>query len=75
MYPAVGRAVLWNNYDDGKREQRTQHGGEKVTCPNVEKICLNAWFHGQKPQQTLVKRRTLRLKTKHEVMKTRQVKK
>ena len=63
--PAVGRAVLWNNYDDGKRDQRTQHGGEKVTCPNVVKIGLNAWFHGEKPRQTPGKSRTLGLKTKH----------
>ena len=42
VYPAVGRAVIWNNYDDGKRDPRTHHGGEMVTCPGVEKIDLNA---------------------------------
>ena len=42
VYPAVGRAVMWNNYDDGKRDPRTHHGGEMVTCPGVEKIRLNA---------------------------------
>ena len=40
---------MWNNWaDDGERDLRTHHRGEKVTCPDAEKIGLNAWFHGEK---------------------------
>ncbi len=49
VYPAVGRALMWNNWNDaGQRDLRTHHRGEKVTCPGVEKIGLNAWFHAEK---------------------------
>ena len=66
VYPRAGSAVMWSNWDDaGERDLRTHHGGEKVTCPDVEKIGLNAWFHGEKPRQTPGKSRTLGLKTKH----------
>lgn len=52
VYPAAGRALMWNNWDDaGKRDLRTHHRGEKVTCPGVEKIGLNAWFHAEKVPQ------------------------
>ena len=70
-YPAVGRAVMWNNYDDGRRDPRTHHGGEMVTCPGVEKIGLNAWFHGAKPRQAAGKSRTPVWATKHTARKKR----
>ena len=48
MYPRVGSAVMWNNYDDiGRRDTRTEHSGEEVTCLDVAKVGLNAWFHGE----------------------------
>ena len=72
VYPAVGRALLWSNWDDtGRRDLRTHHGGEKVTCPGVEKIGLNAWFHGEKPRQTPGQSRALGLKTKHTARRQR----
>ena len=71
VYPAVGRAVMWNNYDDGRRDPRTHHGGEMVTCPGVEKIGLNAWFHGAKPRQAAGKSRTPVWATKHTARKKR----
>ena len=48
VYPKVGRALMWNNWgDDCRRDLRTYHRGEKVTCPGVEKLALNAWFHAE----------------------------
>jgi len=47
VYPRAGSAVMWNNYDDiGRRDARTEHSGEEVTCPDA-KVGLNAWFHGE----------------------------
>ena len=47
-YPRAGSAVMWANYDDmGRRDARTEHSGEEVTCPDVAKVGLNAWFHGE----------------------------
>ena len=31
----------------GRRDARTEHSGEEVTCPDVAKVGLNAWFHGE----------------------------
>ena len=48
VYPRAGSAVMWTNYDDmGRRDTRTEHSGEEVTCPGVAKVGLNAWFHGE----------------------------
>ena len=59
--PAVGLAVMWNNWaDDGERDLRTHHRGEEVTCPDAEKIGLNAWFHAEKPRRTPWKSRKRR---------------
>ena len=43
---------MWNNWaDDGERDLRTHHRGEKITCPDAEKIGLNAWFHGEEKRR------------------------
>ena len=48
VYPRAGSAVMWTNYDDmGRRDTRTEHSGEEVTCPDVVKVGLNAWLHGE----------------------------
>ena len=48
VYPRAGSAVMWNNYDDiGRRDTRTEHSGEEVTCNDVAKLGLNARFHGE----------------------------
>ena len=59
VYPKVGRALMWNNWgDDCRRDLRTYHRGEKVTCPGVEKLALNAWFHGEKKRRAPRRSRT-----------------
>ena len=43
VYPRAGSAVMWTNYDDmGRRDTRTEHSGEEVTCPSVAKVGLSA---------------------------------
>ena len=45
VYPVSGHAVMWSNVtSDGNVDDMTLHGGEEVTCENVRKIGLNAWF-------------------------------
>ncbi len=45
VYPHKGDAVMWSNFTrDGRPDYRTEHSGEKVTCPGARKIGLNAWF-------------------------------
>ena len=67
VYPTVGRARMWNNWaDDGERDLRTHHRGEKVTCPDAEKIGLNAWFHGEKKRRAPRPSRTPREHTARE---------
>ena len=31
----------------GRRDARTEHSGEEVTCPDVAKVGLNAGFDGE----------------------------
>lgn len=48
-YPTTGDAVMWSNVTfDGNGSLQTLHGGESVTCPNTQKIGLNAWFRDTK---------------------------
>ena len=48
IYPRRGRALVWSNYTpDGRRDNRTLHAGEAVTCPGARKVGLNAWFLGR----------------------------
>lgn len=45
VYPVSGNAVMWSNVTpQGTVDDMTLHGGEEVTCENVRKIGLNAWF-------------------------------
>ena len=51
VYPVCGNATMWMNLNyDGTPEKNTLHAGEAVTCSNVVKHGLNAWFGNKKWQ-------------------------
>eukprot|EP00959_Pyramimonas_sp_CCMP1952_P101599 2125672-Pyramimonas_sp.AAC.1 len=60
---------MWRNWNDaGERDLRTIHGVTKVTCPNTEKIALDAWFRAEKlpraPRKSRQHRRAKAVATK-----------